>query len=412
MELVKTKKIKSVCISNKMIKDFIKQYVGEYRQFLEDSYPNQKNSFLIYKSYPFHIIAYVDSSKTLIEYQPNTDKFVVRIKTVDKLPEIDRKKKYIGAFRNDYLLRVHKEAKRIAREDILSIVAEIEAHERSRKELADYYERQYAEYIDEHITSTLKGYISYVETAYDVKKETTSKQKDRIYGIVTIIDNARACLMEALLNASCLTLYTVFEEILQDVESSLFLTLHGRYRPANAILRRLLETMMTALFFDAELQKCKHGSKTYDHIRGNRDVWVDRSRSLRFTGEYGILGILIDPDTDYIATEVLKATTKRFPRSFRAYVEKLYGDLSKFVHYGGLRSMDELSLEFAEFDEKQFENWFARFNQVYEICNLLAAIKFPKILEAYEKLERKLEPFERVSLLVPKQVEVLRSLTK
>lgn len=392
--------------SNDSIREFIERYVEEYRRYFEESYPEQKDKFARYTSYPYYVTAYVGLRKTLIEYQPNMDKFVVQVKTVDEIPKIDRNKKYISAFRNDYLLRILDEPEKIARMDVLNDIT----FEELRREEAEYFEREYIEYVEEVVDSTVKNYISYIETAYNVRKETVSKERNEIYNIVTMIRN-ESNLMEVFLKARCSTLLDIINEIIQDVESSLFLATHGRYKPANALLRRLLETMIIALYFDSELRKYDRNSKTYEDVSSKRERWVERSRSLRFTGEYGILERLIDPDTDYIATEILRSTTKHFSKSsFIEYVEQLYGKLSKFVHYGGMRSLDEVSLEFAEFDEKRFREWYTRLNQIYEICNLLMAIKFPEILEIYEEIERKLDPVDQAPLLAREQVEALKKL--
>jgi hypothetical protein len=160
------------------------------------------------------------------------------------------------------------------------------------------------------------------------------------------------------------------------------LSVHGKYGPANALLRRWLEIFITALYFDAELKKCDKDTKLYKNIIEKRDKWLKKAPHRRFTGEEcSVLSTLIDPDTDDRAARLMKEETTSFSNSsFRGYVESLYRDLSKHVHFGGLLSLeDELKRGFAEYDEKLFKEWYDRLNQINGICNILTLLKFPEI---------------------------------
>ena len=412
---MKDKKTLPFHFSKSDIKRFISEYITEYRRLVEKSYPELKKLFPLYVNYPYRIVAYVSPRKTLLEYQPKVPNFAVNIKLVEELPKIDIKtKRYIAAFRNDYLIKIITKPKESAKQDVLRIIADYETYEESQKELAEYYERQYAEYVDDYVTYTLERYASYVESAYDVKKETLSKQRNEIYDIVKIVDNLRGYLIEALLKSDCSALFMVFDEATQDIESSLFLAMHGRYVPANALLRRIMEMVLTALYFDDEIRKCKKGSRSHNDLCHKRDAWIQKSSrgSLSFTGEYGVLGRLIDPDTDYFAKKIMETNRQILKKTFKAYVRKLYSDLCRFVHYGGLGLTDRFSLEFAVFEERIFKEWISRFRQVFEACNILLVVKFPEVLEAYEKLESDLEPFEQVQLLTLEQHRKLMALNK
>jgi hypothetical protein len=178
-----------------------------------------------------------------------------------------------------------------------------------------------------------------------------------------------------------------------------------------ALLRRYLETLF-ALYFDAEITKHNKNSKMYGSVIEKRDKWVEKSSYMRFTGEYGILERLIDSDTDFVASETLKRTTIYFrDSSFRSCVEGIYRKLSKFVHYGGTKPLDEiLQLEFAEFNEDRFKEWSSRFSQIFEICNLVTIIKFPELVSVYEEIQQKLNPEEQVSLLTNEQIQLVKSM--
>jgi len=402
-------------LTKKALTKFIEEYISEYRRFVEESYSKRKDLFPLFNSYPMHVIAFLSPTATLIEYVSNVPKFAIQIDEVRELPKLDRKTKhYIGAFRNDYLLKIIKEAKKVARQDVSHAVADYDTYEESQKELAEYYERQYAEYIDDQIKYTVKGYDSYIASAYEVRSETLSRYEAKIYDVVKIIDSVRGYLTEALLIATCEASFDVIDEVVQDVESSLFLAMHGKYVPANALLRRILENTLTALYFDSEIGKCKVGSRTHRDLCERRDTWVEKSKkgNVSFTSDYGILGRLIDPDTDYIARKILGQTNPNAPQKFRKYILNIYGDLCKFVHYGGPTLVERFSLEFARFDEKKFEEWVCRFRQVFEIYSIVLAVKFPQVLLHYEKLIGTLETFEQIHLLTPKQEETFKEETK
>jgi len=392
------------------IKGFIKRYVDEYRRFLDEKYPERKDEFPLYTGYPYHVTAYVDKRGTLIEYKLNASEFKIEVEIVEKKPEYEKREGYLGTlYANKYLKRILDEPEKIARRDITDQFA----YEEFQNEEEEYWEKWYAKYIQEDIETTVKGYVSYIKTAYDVQEKTCSTMKNEICIIVKIVHN-QSEIMDVYLTTGCLTVTDILNEVIEDIESSLFLAIHGKYGPAMALLRRWLESMLVALYFDVEIKKYDKSSKTYDYVISRRDKWVEKARGrVKFTGEYGILERLIDPDTDYVAGETLRRTATYFKKSsFRSYVAELYQKLSKFVHYGGAKPIGEsLSLEFAEYNEDRFKEWYTRFNQIYEICNLITIIKFPQILPLYNATQEKLNPEDQVTLLMYEQIQAMKTIT-
>jgi hypothetical protein len=397
-------------LTNQDLKAFIEEYIAEYRRLVEDSYGDKKDLFSLYKYYPIQVIAYLTPTKTLWEYIPNAPKFEIQIKEAKDLPEVDTKNKhYLYGFRNDYLLKILKEAKRVARNDVLNIISDYENYEENLKEQSEYYDRQYAEYAADHVREIIDSYTSYIDIAYKVKTETILKYENRVFDVILVIQNIREHLFESFLTSGCAASLEVLDEVVQDMESSLFLAIHGKYIPATALLRRILENTLTALYFDDKIRKCTVGSRTHEALCKKRDTWVEKSskRGLNFSGDYGVLGELIDPDVDYLALTALSKTNPSAPRSFRGYVKQKYGDLSKFVHYGGPGLVDRFSIIFAELNEQKFEEWVSRFKQVLEIYAIMIAIKFPVAIKSFEKDMSEIEPLEQIHLLTAEQVEIL-----
>jgi hypothetical protein len=188
--------------------------------------------------------------------------------------------------------------------------------------------------------------------------------------------------------------------------------MHGKYVPANALLRRIMEIALTALYLDDEIRRHPKESRTYKDWCQKREAWVAKSseRHLSFTSEFGIMGRLIDPDTDYYAKRILNASKSVSEKPFRKYLRDLYSELCKFVHYGGLGLTDRFPLQFAEFDEKRFNEWLLRFRKIFEAYVILLAVKFPEVPRVYEKLETNLNDFERVPLLTSEQEKVMKTL--
>ena len=350
-------------------------------------YPERKDTFRLYTGYPYHITVYVGKHGILFDYKLSAEKLTLEIKRGEKRPKLQQREGYIRtAYATVYFKRILNEPEKIARREINDWIS----YEHWQEEEEEYWQRWEERYFQEEVEWTVKSYISYIKKAYAVQEKSSLKMKTTIYALVKNIHNLES-VMESYIRSGCITLFDVLDETMDDLESSMFLTIHGRYEPAMALLRRYLETRLCALYFDAEIKKYPKNSKTYGSLKDKRDKWIEKPHYLKFTGDYGILDRLIDPDTDYIAYETLKKTTKYFQHaSFRKYVESIYRKLSKFVHYGGTKKLDDLRLEFSEFKEDKFKEWSARVNQILEICNLLTVIKFPEIVSFYEEKQQNL----------------------
>ncbi|RJS87709.1 hypothetical protein CW704_02115 [Candidatus Bathyarchaeota archaeon] len=188
------------------------------------------------------------------------------------------------------------------------------------------------------------------------------------------------------------------------------MVLLGKYKPAMALLRRYMETFLVALYFDLELKKYKKNSKTFEHFEKEKERWIRKGRRFRFRGEYGLVERLVNPDTDYVALEVMKNTSTSFSKSsFRKYIEEIYSNLSKSVHFGGINLPDDMLITFSEYNDELFKEWYSRLLQVHEICNLLLVINFPSIVEHYEQYSKKeIEHERRIPLLLDSQIKILK----
>ena len=121
-----------------------------------------------------------------------------------------------------------------------------------QEEQQEYWEEEYQRYEEGKIDDKVSGYVSFLEKAYEVHEKAVSEKKIALYNFVTYIQN-QMVLLESYLEVGCETLFDTLHETTQDLESSVFLAIHGRYEPAMGLLRRHLETTLCSLYFDSKL---------------------------------------------------------------------------------------------------------------------------------------------------------------
>lgn len=263
------------------------------------------------------------------------------------------------------------------------------------EDIEDQIGKHYQKIYEEEIDDTIKNYFQYLESSHEVKNQTLDEKSTEIYSTRSLAYE-HLSFNPSLFDAGCFNLAYVLSEVNDDIESSIFLSIHGKYRPAKALLRRWLETTIRAICHDCQIEKnSKIPIKHTKSIKNGRD-WLKKSPYHRFSGKRdksgkeSILNVLIDSDTDYIAQQLLKEKSDFKDISFKKYIEILYGNLSKSVHFGGIdiESSDELNLEFAKYDKELFDEWYTYLNKINEICNILILLKYPKMLTLYK--ERKI----------------------
>ena len=252
-------------------------------------------------------------------------------------------------------------------------------------QIGKYYQKMYEEEIDD----TIKNHFKYLESSHEVKNRTLDEKSTEIYSAISLVYEHLSS-NPSLFDAGCFYLAYVLLEVNDDIESSIFLSIHGKYRPAKALLRRWLETTIRAIYHDCEIENNSKIPIEHKKSIKNGWDWLTKSPYHRFSGKESILNILIDSKTDYIAQQLLKEKSDFKEISFIKYIEILYGNLSKSVHYGGIdvESSDELNLEFAKYDKELFDEWYTYLNKINEICNILIFLKYPKMLTLYK--ERKI----------------------
>lgn len=366
------------------VENFIREYISEYRTYLEEKHPNRKSDFSFYENYPFDVKAYVSDKSTLITYKYNAPTLKIEVFEVDDIPDWRplQKELAIEVSTNVYFSRTIDKPKDVAIREILDFFSQEEYDE----EQAEFYEKLHCEAVEAEINDTIKGYLNYLNHAYSVQSETLKKHKADLYEVAQLVSKHEQY-YSAYLIAECDTIADVTTELSKDIESSIFLSIHANYRAANTLLRRLLEVTFIAINFDFQIKKCKSESNEHDDFVRKRDHWLKKSDRFSFDD---ILSSLVDDDTDNKATQLLNLSNPANKKKFKNYVSKIYGELSKHIHYGGKSSgdvLDGFTFDFVEYDEIRFKEWYNKLNQIHEICNIIILLKFPEMIALSEKYE-------------------------
>ncbi len=364
------------------VENFIREYISEYRTYLEEKYPNRKSDFPFYKNYPFDVKAYVNGKSTLITYKYNVPTLKIEVFEVDKVPDWRhlQKESYVDVFANVYFSLTIDKPKDVAIREIHDFISQ-EEHE---TEQAEIYEKLYCEAVEAEVNDTTKGYMNYLNHAHNVQNETLEKHKNDLYEVIQLVNKCEQY-YSAYFIAECDTLADVTTGLIKDVESSIFLSVHANYRAANILLRRWLEITFIAINYNFQLKINKSELNDYNDCVIKRDHWLKKSDRISFDN---ILSRLLDDDTDNQAIQLLNLSNPVNKKKFKNYVSEIYKELSKNVHYGGKISgkiFDEFTFDFVEYNEMQFKEWYNKLNQIHEICNIVILLKFPEMIALSEK---------------------------
>jgi len=268
-----------------------------------------------------------------------------------------------------------------------------------QEEISDY---EYEKYLIDYNEEILGRYRNYFKKGNEIYEKTFSTLETECLEMCRILRTLEYLRISYIISP-CISLNEVSPQIVRDVESSFFLAMQGKYIPAISLLRRWLDTFFSALFIDIQLC-CDPKSKKYEQWNNLKEEWLNGKNTLpNFSGRFGIIENIINPDVEYYFQQLIKNEKK-----YCENTKKLYGNLSKYVHYGGIKE-DELIFDFAEYNEALFKTWFMYVNEIYKLCNLTLLYYFPNINESFIQSTQDLDSFEWEELL---DQEILSKLIK
>jgi len=207
-----------------------------------------------------------------------------------------------------------------------------------------------------------------------------------LYDIVTVIQNHLSN-YEYMLRVRCKALDRLYFMINSDLETSLFLALHGKYYSAIAILRKILEVNIRCVYLDSLQDRSMAERQIDDWINGGKFP-----KKFRET-----VNSIIDAQVDQSLTSLLKRLNTFENGSFKQSILSLYRELCVFVHLRPLtRWDDDLKLSFSEFTLDEWRSYYLLFRKVIKLAEILLILKFPRIVsmsslvdstETYEGLQ-------------------------
>lgn len=365
-------------LDKKQLTEYFSRYYKEYRRYLEEAYSSRKNEFSLYKDYPYEVNVYTDERSTRVFLDFGRD-FRVNVYEVDKVPERDEGKgKLKRMINNRYLLGILDKPEYMAQSYIESDFA----HERMMEEQALYEIESMEKYYAEEIDRQVSHWFENVEKTREVMKTTLKESEKEVRTAILTVANQYSSfeVYEQIGHA----LFMASFDLCDTLESSVFLAMNGKYRAALALLRRWLETVCMGIYYDTELKNASAPQK--NSVLKEIQKWLAKPQYHPFKGKNGIVSKIIDSDTEYKGSEILKARPSATQASFKAYIEEQYSDLSKYVHSGATDLFEDL-IVIAQFDDDLFAEWFNRFTELNTICGILLVLKFPETMKNYSSVE-------------------------
>jgi len=348
-------------------RQFLQQYTDAFRNLLDSKYRTHKNDFPLYTGWPFEIFAFIVPSGILVMYKTNAREFAIHVQAVKELPK--ERDFFPQFYTNRHFRAATKKPQAEAEREIdlqLSLESMIEDYESQQSERM---EREWLE----NVKFEVGYYLKYLASAYEVKKESF---QNNVYELFDLLENVLRFQnrMETFAGIHAHSLILLHEQILDDMETSIFLAIHGKYGAANSTLRRVLEVGFRGIESDHRLA-ARPGTRP-----ANLAEWL-QDNDLSFAGSGGIIERLLDQTTDTIVVSFFKKFRSREYASIRELVREMYRELSQYVHVE-LNSDRQIVLGFAEYDANLFEHWERTYSDVVLLVDLIFLLKFPSLFSS------------------------------
>jgi hypothetical protein len=379
------------------VREFIRNYVNALKKLVEEK-RQQIESIGIEAGFPTEFpvkaTAYLGERGIIIDFE-RADSLGISVKRGERPHARGKWGEFIHYPRFE---RIKDKASEKAESDVkylLNLPKMIEEHEQQEQ---SYYESLWIK----EMQYTAEDYVKFLNEAKEVVEKTKEKSIQELYDIVTVIQSHLSN-FEYMLRAGCKTLDQLYFMINSDLETSLFLALHGKYYSAMAILRKILEVNIRCLYLDSSQNKIITQRQIDDWINGGKFP-------INKTFEE-IVNDMIDDRIDQSLTKLLKQLRVFEDDSFRHLIIFLYKELCVYVHLRPrVQLYDDLTLSFSEFNLDKWQIYCAKLRKVLKLTEILLILKFPKIAsmrgladpaETYQRLqlsERELDEIASFSI--------------
>ena len=353
-------------ILEKEVIDFIRNYVSALKMLVEEKHQQIESTGIrpwFPTEFPVKAFVFLGKRGVIVNFD-RADHFDVSVKR-DERPHT--KSKWGEFIPYPRFARIKDKASEKAESDIKHLLSLPKMIEEQEQEMQSYYEALWIE----DMRYTAEHYVEFLSKAKEVVDKTKEAAIQELYDIVTVIQNHLSN-YEYMLRVGCKALDRLYFMINSDLETSLFLALHGKYYSAMAILRKVLEVNIRCVYLDS-LQ---------NRVMAERQIdgWINGRRFPKKLVVDTVNGIIND-QVDQSLTSLLKRLTTFENGSFKQSILSLYRELCVFVHLRPLTRWDaDLKLSFSEFNLGKWRNYYLLFMKVIKLAEILLILKFSRIV--------------------------------
>lgn len=353
-------------ISEEEVEKFIREYVTALEKLISGKFREVKSigyEFGFPLEFPVSVRVYFGERGILIEYD-KSDFFEITFSKDVRSRTKGRWGQFLLYAHFNYFKNIpYKKAESDVLE-LLNFPDKVEEHEKD-------VDRQYEAQLYEYMSFEVDSYLKYLDRSREVVSETKDIYLAYLHHLINIINNHMSR-FEYIFRIRCRTLDQLYFMINADMETSLFLSLYGKYYAAISLLRKILEVNTRCIYLD------------YNVLRDNSfeekiEKWLEGEK---FDDSYEyIVNNILPPDIDRRRTQMLQKIISLNNSSLNQHIQELYKKLSVYVHLRPKpEGLEDLNILFSEYNENHFENFYSLFVQVVKISVILLFIKFPQIL--------------------------------
>jgi len=346
-------------------RDFLSQYTDIFRNLLDTKYATCRGKFPLYEGEPFQILAFIVPAGVLVTYKMNAQSFGIKVENVTELP--NERHSFTRFYTNRHFRSAMKNPQREAEREIniqLSLESDLIEHEKAELEWLQQ------EWVD-HIRSEVGDFLSYLARSDEVQRNSFEKNVDDLFDLLEAVVRFQNRI-EMFDKMNAVSLMLLHGQVLDDMYTSIFLAVHGKYSQAMLSMRRVLEASLRGIKTDYRI------AAQPEMRPSDLEQWLQNSREF-FSGKRGVINFLLDKSTDGIATNFLRRFRKLECSSARQFVTAKWMELSQYAHVEGFSNRQTV-LSFAEYNDKLFEQWRKNYVEVVLLIDLILLLKFPDVL--------------------------------
>jgi len=222
----------------------------------------------------------------------------------------------------------------------------------------------------QNMSYELEYYLSYMKKSQEIIDETKQNNFSELYNMFEIVIHYFSR-YDRLIEEDCDTMCILLPMLNTDIETVLFLALHGKYYSSLSISRKILEVTIRAIYLDFFLQ-------FDDYLIEIKNEWLQGER-FKYIFSKVMDKLLPNDDNNYI-TNILYDLNIMKDNNLKDKIKELYSVLSKYVHLRPRKDLFDTTILFSEYDEKKFDHVYRYIIEIMRFTDIILFMKYPKIL--------------------------------